>query len=120
MAAGQLQPPAGRFEPAAVYVLDRARIEVALEARHRYKYVQPQVQPGPGGKGWQVLSPNCSRSVDPLGGIIEIAWLQPVAGQWHLHAHDHRRRAWVFKLRAATLADALARLVDDPLKEFWQ
>jgi hypothetical protein len=82
--------------------------------------VQPRVQPGPGGEGWQVLSPNCSRSIDPLGGEIEIAWLQPVADHWQLHARDHRQRAWVFKLRSATLAGALARLVDDPLKEFWQ
>ena len=120
MVAGQHQPAVGRFEPAAVYVLDRARIEVALEARQRYKYVRPRVLSGPGGEGWQVLSPNCSRSIDPLGGEIEIAWLQPVSGQWLLHARDHRQRAWVFKLRTPTLAEALARLVDDPLKEFWQ
>lgn len=123
------QPPGGgRFEAGAVYVLDRARIEVALEARHRYKYVHPRVLPMTvAGEGWRVVSPNCSRSVDPEGGEIDIAWLQPgptgangLPVSWNLHARDHAAGTWVLKLRATSLAAVLERLVSDPLKEFWQ
>jgi hypothetical protein len=108
-----------------VFVLDRVRIEVALEARKRYKYVRPRVLRE--GGGWAVVSPNCSRSIDQAGGEIAIAWLVPTSAPtpdapapWLLHARDHARACWVLKLRAPTLAEALERLVNDPLKEFWQ
>jgi hypothetical protein len=121
MDAARSAAGAARFEAGTVYVRDRACIEVALEARQRYKYVLPRVLPQSGLPGWRVVSPNCSRSVDPAGGDIDIAWLEPAAGAgWRLHARDHRCQAWVLKLQAPTLAAALARLVDDPLKEFWQ
>jgi len=111
-----------------VFVLDRVRIEVALEARARYKYVQPRVLRE--GLGWKIVSPNCSRNVDPNGGEIEIAWLVPVqpgvagqgsdAGGWLLHARDHRNGCWLRKMGPAPLADVLDRLVDDDHREFWQ
>jgi hypothetical protein len=108
-----------------VFVLDRVRIEVALEARSRYKYVQPRVERE--GLGWKVVSPNCSRNVDAAGGDIAIAWLVPtqlpvadVPCGWLLHARDHERACWVLKLRANTLAEALDMLVQDPQREFWQ
>jgi hypothetical protein len=97
---------------------------VALEARSRYKYVSPRVLPE--GLGWKVVSPNCSRNVDPEGGEIDIAWLVPtqqpdsgVPGAWLLHARDHAQGCWLLKLRAASLADALDRLVTDEHREFW-
>lgn len=107
-----------------VFVLDRVRIEVALEARHRYKYVHPRVlREGP---GWKIVSPNCSRNVDREGGEIDIAWLVPtqtpdsgVPGAWLLHARDHVKKSWVLKLRSATLAEALERLVQDDHREYW-
>jgi hypothetical protein len=108
-----------------VFVLDRVRIEVALEGRLRYKYVRPRVLRE--GLGWKVVSPNCSRSVHPEGGEIDIAWLVPtqspgaeLPGSWLLHARDHAQGCWVLKLRATTLAAALERLVSDPLREYWQ
>lgn len=112
-----------------VFVLDRVRIEVALEARSRYRYVQPRVLRE--GAGWKVVSPNCSRKVQPDGGEIAIAWLLPsptsTASEkegrpcgWQLHARDHAQGAWVLKLEAPTLAAALERLVTDPLGEYWQ
>jgi len=109
-----------------VYVLDRVRIEVALEARSRYKYVHPRVLRE--GLGWKVVSPNCSRNVDAEGGEIDIAWLVPTGdgtepgrpSGWLLHARDHAQGCWQLKLRAATLAEALAQLVSDPDRSFWQ
>lgn len=131
---------AARFRPDAgtgslvggqVFVLDRVRIEVALEARSRYKYVRPRVLPE--GAGWKVLSPNCSRNVDPAGGEIPIAWLLPApppghadpdapgpAQGWLLHAHDDATGRWVLKLHAVHLTEALERLVLDPAREFWR
>lgn len=110
--------PAAAASP--VWVLDRARIEVALEGRLRYRYVHPTVAPAPQGAGWVVRSPNCSRRIDPAGGPIDIAWLQPLdGGAWRLHGRDHDRQAWVARLDAPHLPAALERLVLDPLKEFW-
>ena len=109
----------------AVLDLDRLRIARALHRRIRYKYVQPRVVRE--GLGWKVVSPNCSRNVDPQGGEIDIAWLQPgpagtngLPAFWLLHARDHVQGCWALKLRAPTLPDALDRLVQDPHREFWQ
>lgn len=109
-----------------VFVLDRVRIEVALEARSRYKYVQPRVLRE--GEGWQVRSPNCSRNIDPSGGEIPIAWLTPgpqasgsgLPAWWQLHARDHAQGLWRPTLRAPTLTEVLQRLVQDPDREYWQ
>jgi hypothetical protein len=115
----------GQLVGGHVFVLDRVRIEVALEARARYKYVRPRVLRE--GLGWKVVSPNCSRSINPAGGEIDIAWLVPtqsadtgLPGGWLLHARDHAQDCWVLKLLAPNLANALERLVTDPLREFWQ
>ena len=65
------------------------------------------------GLGWKVVSPNCSRTVDPAGGEIDIAWLVPASnGHWLLHARDHAQGCWVLKasgLRAGRGAAALVR-----------
>jgi hypothetical protein len=116
-----------------VFVLDRVRIEVALEARSRYKYVSPRVERE--GLGWRVVSPNCSRNVSREGGDILIAWLVPTlnpaaptpaaevsasaATAWSLYARDHAQQAWALKLQAPSLDEALACLVRDEQREFW-
>jgi hypothetical protein len=102
-----------------VLALDRARIARALGKRERYKYVRPRVERE--GLGWKVVSPNCSRSVDPAGGEIEIAWLVPASnGQWLLHARDHGAGCWVLKAAGLRMDEALQRLCSDPQREFWR
>lgn len=92
-------------QPAAaggVFELDRTRIERALVGRSRYKYVQPRVERQ--ASGWIVSSPNCSRTVDPSGGEILIAWFEPDgSGRWRVHARDHAAGAWQRKLQGLTL-----------------
>lgn len=111
--------PGGRPpRPAEVVSLDRAAIQRALAARHRYKYVQPRVEPE--GDGWKIVSPNCSRSVDAEGGEIDIAWLRRGARGWTLYARDHRAPAWLPKLVERPLTQVLALLCEDPNRDFWQ
>lgn len=102
----------------AVLDLTGAHIARALERRSRYKYVQPRVDRE--GLGWRIVSPNCSRSVDPQGGDIGIAWLVPAnEGLWLLHSRDHARGCWVAQAAGLTLSAALQRVCDDPLGVFW-
>jgi len=109
-----------RAAPAGPVVdLTRARIERALRQRSRYRYVQPRVEPE--GAGWRIVSPNCSRKVDPAGGDIAIAWLVPgPPGQWRLHAHDDARGGWMLRASSLTLAQALDRVCADPAREYWR
>jgi len=100
-----------------VVALDRAIIQRALRRRQRYKYVKPRVECE--GQGWKIVSPNCSRSVDPQGGEIEIAWLLRTPQAWLLHARDHARRVWVPRA-AGDLGSLLSLLCEDPKREFWQ
>ena len=114
------QAPAGLVLP-----LDALRIERALARRQRYKYVHPRVVPE--GDGWKVVSPNCSRNVDPEGGEIDIAWLRPTAepgaAGWQLHApehdHDHAEGRWRLS-RQGPLHELLDLLCADPAREFWR
>lgn len=110
------EPPSG--EPGArLLSLDARRIENALARRCRYKYVQPRVARE--GLGWQVLSPNCSRNIDPQGGEIPIAWLVPDAnGTWLLYARHHAQDCWQLR-QQGTLPALLDRLSADPDREFW-
>ena len=112
-------PPGGPLgEAGTVVALDRRRIERALRERARYKYVHPRVEAL--GAGWKVLSPNCSRSVTPDGGEIDIAWLLPSGdGNWLLHARDHAHAGWVCKSGPLPLVQALQRLCADPEREYW-
>ena len=108
-------PPTGRGN---VVALEQARIERALVHRQRYRYVQPRVERE--GGGWKIVSPNCSRHVDPNGGEIPIAWFEPQGdGRWALHHCDHRAHAWRTVANAITLDDALERVCTDPLARFW-
>lgn len=102
-----------------VMALPQARIARALDQRTRYKYVQPRVEPE--GAGWKIVSPNCSRNVDPAGGDIAIAWFEPGPdGRWQLHARDHGAGRWRPVAQDLSLHEALARVCTDPLREYWQ
>lgn len=103
---------------APVLSLDLRRIEAALATRSRYKYVEPRVERE--GLGWKVLSPNCSRNIDPQGGEIDIAWLVPHnGGGWLLFSRDHVQDCWQLRHHEAALPAALAHLCGDPGRVFW-
>jgi hypothetical protein len=98
--------------------LERARIERALAARARYRYVQPRVERE--GAGWKIVSPNCSRSIDATGGEIDIAWFEPRGeGRWALHARDHAHGAWLLTHDDLSLNAALHLACADPVGRFW-
>ena len=73
------------------------------------------------GRGWKIVSPNCSRNIDPDGGEIDIAWLVPDNdGGWLLYARDHRLGCWMLKRHATALPPLLEHLCADPRREYWQ
>jgi hypothetical protein len=124
LGAGARRRRLGTGPRAAVVELDRLRIERALVRRARYRYVQPRVVaagPAEGARGgWKIVSPNCSRNVDPDGGEIDIAWFEPVGhGRWALHARDHRHALWQLQAAALPMAEAIERVCRDPLGRFW-
>jgi hypothetical protein len=103
---------------AAVSSLMLHRLERALRERVRYRYVRPQVLQE--GEAYRIQSPNCSRKVDPSGGVIDIALLVPHgANSWCLCARDHAAGEWVPRLQNAALDDALDALCVDPERAFW-
>jgi hypothetical protein len=98
--------------------LVQARIDRALPQRTRYRYVVPRVECE--GLGWKIVSPNCSRNIDPTGGDIAIAWLVPLnGGRWLLHSRDHRQDCWRLEASDLPLDAALQRICADPLGVFW-
>jgi len=97
--------------------LESRRIARALARRERYRYVHPEVIAE--GGGWKVVSPCCSRRVDPDGGVIDIAWIEPSDIGWRLHRHDHSADAWQPVLESRRFQDLMDRLSSDPLHEFW-
>lgn len=103
--------------PAALFDDTMVRILGALQERVRYRYVQPVVVPA--ARGWKIVSPCCSRNVDPHGGIIDVAWLEPWMGGWRLHARDHRLQRWVPHSEAAELAPLLDQICVDSERVFW-
>ena len=121
MNAAARRPPsaAGRAaDGGTVVALAAARIARALAARRRYRYVRPRVEPERGG--WRIVAANCSRSVDPGGGEIAIAWFEPGAGgRWRLHARDHAGGRWVPAGDGLTLDEALERVCRDADRVFW-
>jgi len=121
-ASGGRRGNAARSGPApatTVSSLDARRIENALAARSRYKYVQPRVERE--GLGWKVVSPNCSRNIDPQGGEIDIAWIVPHnGGGWLLFSRDHAQDCWQLRHHEALLPAVLDHLCADPAREFWQ
>ncbi|CAD5371939.1 conserved hypothetical protein [Rubrivivax sp. A210] len=119
MNASGVRPRRRRGAPAGrVLALDALRIERALAARTRYRYVQPRVEAV--GAGWQVHCPNCSRHIAPDGGEIAIAWFEPgPEGRWRLHARLHEQGLWELQEEGLTLPEALERVCADPLGVYW-
>jgi len=115
--------PASRRGPppaagANVFALDASRIHVALARRGRYRYVRPRVERE--SEGWKIVSPNCSRNVDPAGGDIDIAWFLPLGeGRWLLHARDHAARAWRATCGTRSLDAALSLVCEDADRVYW-
>lgn len=107
---------------AGVVSIAHQRIVRALATRERYRYVKPRVERlDDGGRpGWKIVSPNCSRTVDAGGGEIDIAWfVQRADGRWQLRARDHAQGHWRTALDGVALQDALARVCEDPQREYW-
>ena len=100
--------------------VDRKRIERALAARVRYRYVSPEVQADEAG--YRIQSPCCSRNVDKAGGTIDIARLEYVADSraWRLYRKDHAQREWAFYKEFSALTALLQFLNLDPDRSFWQ
>lgn len=102
-----------------VNVFERKQIELAIRKRKRYRYVRPTVRVVP--EGILVESPCCSRRVDPQGGVIDIALLQPLrSGKWKLYRRDHATGEWELHSQHERLADLLEPLKNDPEQVFWQ
>ena len=99
--------------------LDHRRIRRAIEGRRRYRYVTPRVLAAEGG--YRIVSPNCSRNIDPHGGEIDIALIHYAqsVGLWRLFYRDHRAGQWCIAGEAPQLAPLLAELSADPARRFW-
>jgi len=99
---------------------DRKRIERALKARKRYRYVSPSVAAVAGG--YRIESPCCSRNVDADGGVVEVALLlfDETRAAWQLFRKDHTERTWQFHSSYGRLIELLEELNADPEREFWQ
>lgn len=100
--------------------VDLRRIRRSLEKRVRYRYVTPSVEIESGG--YRVVSPCCSRNVDPGGGTIDIARFEfsDDTGVWTMFRRDHGAGAWRYHSSARRLDVLLQTLGEDPLREFWQ
>jgi len=103
---------------ARIHDMDRIRIERALPHRVRYRYVQPQIERSEDG-GWVISSPCCSRNIDPTGGVIQIAWIEPVEGAWALYFRDHVHDRWVLHDESRHLQPLLDEVCLDPMRVFW-
>lgn len=93
------------------------RLERALRQRVRYRYVRPNVLAE--GSGYRIQSPCCSRTVDPSGGLIDIALLRLEGKCWHLCARDHTTHTWVERFQNESLDTVLNLLCVDSEREFW-
>jgi len=93
-------------------------IERALRNRVRYRYVHPRVFRDEAG--WRIVSPCCSRNVDPAGGLIDIALLQRIGYVgWRLFSRDHDGGAWVMQEESDQIQDLLDAICLDPKRIFW-
>ncbi|MCX7175780.1 MAG: DUF3024 domain-containing protein [Proteobacteria bacterium] len=99
--------------------LDRRRVERALKLRARYRYVTPHVEVEAGG--FRIVSPCCSRNVDPEGGSIDIARIEYDArlAVWRLYSKNHATAEWEQQAEGR-LHDVLDLLKEDPQRVFWQ
>lgn len=99
--------------------LDWRRIQRSLQQRLRYRYVSPIVESEPGG--YRIVSPCCSRNIDPGGGPIDIARLvyEPQRNTWRLCSKNHATEVWELQAEGR-LHELLALLNQDPQRVFWQ
>jgi hypothetical protein len=99
---------------------DRKRIERALKARKRYRYVSPSVAAVAGG--YRIESPCCSRNIDPEGGVVDIALViqDSNRGTWQLFRKDHVKGVWEADCTFDRLVELLDLLNADPERKFWQ
>lgn len=99
---------------------DRRRIERALKARKRYRYVSPSVVAVAGG--YRIQSPCCSRNIDPDGGIVDIALVLYNDSRvvWQLFRKDHVKGVWEADSTFGRLVELLDLLNVDPERKFWQ
>ncbi len=106
--------------PAHPNDFDRKRIERALKARKRYRYVTPSVAAVTGG--YLVKSPCCSRNIDPDGGVIDVALLlfNEDNFNWQLFRKDHKSGTWEFHSAYERLIELLDKLNTDSERTFWQ
>lgn len=100
--------------------VDKKRIEKALQARKRYRYVIPQVQPAE--RGYRIISPCCSRNVDPTGGVVDVARIEFVeaSGYWFLYRKNHEEGLWMLHGEFSSLSRLLETLNEDAQRVFWQ
>jgi hypothetical protein len=99
---------------------DYKRIQRALEQRRRYRYVTPLLLKT--ANGYRIQSPCCSRTVDPDGGLIDIALLlfDEGKGNWRLLRKDHAVGVWELESEFSRLAELLDHLNEDGDRRFWQ
>lgn len=99
--------------------LDWRRIKRSLQRRARYRYVSPVVEREPGG--YRIVSPCCSRNIDPGGGPIDIARLEfdNKRNTWRLYSKNHATLQWEPRSQGR-LHELLALLNEDPQRVFWQ
>ena len=99
---------------------DRRRIERALQARKRYRYVSPRVIAIE--DGYRIESPCCSRNVDPAGGVVDVALLLYGCelSNWHLYRKEHASGKWLLDSSFPRLTELVARVNADPDRQFWQ
>lgn len=119
--AARLRKPHAGLRPAVAADLDLRRIVRALSRRERYKYVAPEVVATEAG--YLIRSPNCSRTVDPDGGEIDIALLtrDPAGGQWLVYRKDDVSGEWCLHAQRTRLTDLLdEEILPDPQKVFWR
>ncbi len=116
---------AGHEAPAALpqshpNEFDMKRIARLLGERKRYRYVSPEVVPAEGG--YRIVSPCCSRSVDPDGGKVDVALFTRdlETGNWTLFFLDDSRRTWIVHSHHRTLGDVVDCLNKDPSRRFWR
>jgi hypothetical protein len=131
-----------RSSSARVLDFTRLKLEHALRARRRYRYVQPHVLRE--GDALRVECSCCSRNIDAQGGVIDIALLCPCDAQawlgtgcntstnegaepahlprprsWCLYARDHADQSWRLWREDAPLDELLELLCLDVDRVFW-
>lgn len=106
--------------PAHPNDLDKKRIERAIKARKRYRYVTPRVLATEGG--YRIESACCSRNIDPEGGIVDIALMlfDFDQGGWQLFRKNHGTSQWELDSTHGRLKEVLDLLNADDDRKFWQ